>query len=635
MPFGLINVGATFQRAMDIAFKVLVNKSVVIYLDDITVYSKKRSDHLRDLKQIFQRCLRYGISLNPKKSFFALSEGKLLGFIVSKFGIHIEHDRIKEISEISLPHNKKAMQSFLGQINFVKRFVLDFSRIVSPLQTMIKKNSNFKWGLDEHEAFNLIKQAIINAPSLATQNFSESFILYTFASEKSYAAILTQENQEKAEAPIAFFSSNLQESLYADTIYYLKNGYALAHLDHTKKRALRLKAKQYQLINDVLFKRNYDSILLRCLEKTKAEKVLQELHDGPAGGHYAGDATTHKILRAGYYWPTLFKESHSYVRKCQIYQTTAGRQRKLSMPLQPVNIDQPFSQWGLDIIGEIVPHSSKQHRYILMATDYFNKWVEAVPLKTANSENIIEFIDQFIITRFGLPTALIFYNALYFSGNSMTDFTLKRGFKLKYSANYYPQGNGLADSTNKNLIRIIKRTVDQNQKNWHKTLVNALWADRITKKASIGTSPFNLVYGKEVVLPTHLMIPSLSLVQHIDEVSTSSLQLRRMEIIKLEEQREQAKKTHAHHQALIKSSFDSSIMTRKNFQMGDLVLKWDKAHEEKGKHTKFQRMWLGPFQIVEVIGPSTFVLQDLAGRKDSLPVNGQILKNTFHRRLLF
>ena len=283
----------------------------------------------------------------------------------------------------------------------------------------------------------------------------------------------------------------------------------------------------------------------------------------------------------------------------------------------------------MEIIGEIVPHSSKQHRYILTAIDYFTKWVEAIPLKTANSENIIEFIDQFIITRFGLPTALMFDNASYFSGNAMTEFALKRGFKLKYSANYYPQGNGLAESTNKNLIRIIKRTVDQNQKNWHKALVNALWADKITKKASIRTSPFNLVYGREAVLPTHLLIPSLSLVQYIDEVSTSSLQLRQTEIIKLEEQREQAKKTHAHHQALIKSSFDSNIMTRKNFQMGDLVLKWDKAHEEKGKHTKFQKLWLGPFQIVEFIGPSTFVLQDLAGRRDSLPVNGQILKIYF------
>ena len=126
------------------------------------------------------------------------------------------------------------------------------------------------------------------------------------------------------------------------------------------------------------------------------------------------------------------------MRKCKVCQTTAGRQKKPSLPLLPVNIDQPFSQWGLDIIGEIVPHSSKQHRYILTATDYFTKWVEAVPLKTANAENIIGFIDQFIITRFGLPSALMFDNASYFSGNAMTEFALKRGFKLKYSANYYP-----------------------------------------------------------------------------------------------------------------------------------------------------------------------------------------------------
>ena len=233
-------------------------------------------------------------------------------------------------------------------------------------------------------------------------------------------------------------SLNDIESLYADFIFYLKNIYAPSNLDYTKKRALRLKAKQYQLINDALFRMNYDFVLLRCLEKSKAEKVLQELHDGLAGGHYAIDATTHKILCVGYYWPTLFKDAHSYVRKCQVCQTASGRQKKLSLPLQPVNIDQPFDQWGLDIIGEIVPHSSKHNRYILTATDYFTKWVEVVPLKTANAEHIIDFIDQFIITRFDLPFALMFDNASYFSSNALTEFALKRGFKLKYSANYYP-----------------------------------------------------------------------------------------------------------------------------------------------------------------------------------------------------
>jgi hypothetical protein len=80
MPFGLINVGATFQCAMDIAFRGLVNKSVVIYLDDVTVFSKNRSDHVHHLKQIFDRCRKYGISLNPKKTIFALTEGKTFRF---------------------------------------------------------------------------------------------------------------------------------------------------------------------------------------------------------------------------------------------------------------------------------------------------------------------------------------------------------------------------------------------------------------------------------------------------------------------------------------------------------------------------------------------------------------------------
>jgi len=210
MPFGLINAEATFQRAMDTAFKGLINRTVVIYLDDITVFSKERSSHLQDLNQIFQRCKRYGISLNPKKSFFSLDQGKLLGFIVSKEGIYIDPDRIKEISEIPFPHNKKSMQSFLGQINFVKRFVPDFSQIILPLQAMIKKNSVFKWGSAEKEAFELIKQSIINAPALNTPNFSNHFTLYTIASNSSYAAVLTQLNNHNLEAPISFFSSNLQ-----------------------------------------------------------------------------------------------------------------------------------------------------------------------------------------------------------------------------------------------------------------------------------------------------------------------------------------------------------------------------------------------------------------------------------------
>ena len=88
--------------------------------------------------------------------------------------------------------------------------------------------------------------------------------------------------------------------------------------------------------------KKYYSVLLRCLEKPEVEKVMQELHDVPVGGHFEGNTIAHKILHAGYYWPTLFKDAHDYARKCKTCQTTFGREKKPSFPLQPMNIQQPF-----------------------------------------------------------------------------------------------------------------------------------------------------------------------------------------------------------------------------------------------------------------------------------------------------
>jgi hypothetical protein len=177
---------------------------------------------------------------------------------------------------------------------------------------------------------------------------------------------------------------------------------------------LRLKSSQYQSINGILLRKKYDSILLKCLEKLEANKVLSELHDGPAGGHFGGDTTAHKIFHVRYYWPTIFKDAHAYARKCKICQNSAGKEKKPRFPLQPVAIDEPFQEWGLDVIGEISLNSSKMHKYILTPNDYFTIWNEAIPLNVINQDQVISFIEQFIITKFGVPNTLIFNNASHF-----------------------------------------------------------------------------------------------------------------------------------------------------------------------------------------------------------------------------
>jgi hypothetical protein len=200
---------------------------------------------------------------------------------------------------------------------------------------------------------------------------------------------------------------------------------------------------------------------------------------------------------------------------------------------------------------------------------------------------------------------------------------------LRYSTNYYPQGNGVAESTNKNLVRILKKTVVENHKNWHNALHNALWDDRVTPKESLGNSPYFLVYGQESILPTNLYLPSLQISQASRGQSLSSMQQCIDTLLMVEEERERDRNKFAAHQQLVKRWFDKHKSRDKNFDVGDLVLKWDKVNEPKGKHSKFQSLWLGPYQVAEKIGVGTYQLQNLRGELDSLPVNGQALKILF------
>lgn len=133
MPFGLKNAATTFQRAMDVTFANYINKFMVVYQDDLTAYSKKVEDHCGHLEKIFIKALEYGVSLNPRKCIFGVTGGNLLGHIVSKSGVRIDPERVATIDKISQPKNVKGIQSFFGQINFLRRFVTNFAEISRPI----------------------------------------------------------------------------------------------------------------------------------------------------------------------------------------------------------------------------------------------------------------------------------------------------------------------------------------------------------------------------------------------------------------------------------------------------------------------------------------------------------------------
>jgi hypothetical protein len=212
MPFGLMNAGATFQRAMDIAFVGEKDRFVLIYLDDITVFSYSHEDHLQHLRKTFLKCRKYGISLNPKKSHFALREGKLLGHIVSADGVKIDPARVEAIQKLSLPRSKKDIQSFLGTINFIRRFIANFVELTKYITCMLRKDSEVKWTEEARHSFESIKKAIMTTPVLISPNFDKDFYIFSFASNDTIAAVLLQKNEDGHEQPVAFYNKVLRDA---------------------------------------------------------------------------------------------------------------------------------------------------------------------------------------------------------------------------------------------------------------------------------------------------------------------------------------------------------------------------------------------------------------------------------------
>ena len=157
------------------------------------------------------KCRKYGISLNPKKSNFALEEGKLLGHIISKYGIKIDPERVSAILKVEEPRSKKEIQSFLGQVNFLRIFVPRFAEILMNITNMLKKGHEIKWNTEAKESFWEIKKAISEALVLVSPDFAKDFSVFSYASEHTIAAVLLQKNDENLEQPIAFFSKMIRD----------------------------------------------------------------------------------------------------------------------------------------------------------------------------------------------------------------------------------------------------------------------------------------------------------------------------------------------------------------------------------------------------------------------------------------
>ncbi|XP_050881388.1 uncharacterized protein LOC127084911, partial [Lathyrus oleraceus] len=319
------------------------------------------------------------------------------------------------------------------------------------------------------------------------------------------------------------------------------------------KKTLRKLASKFFLSNGVLYKRNHDMILLRCVDGREADMLIKEIHEGSFGTHANGHAMAKKILRA----------------------------------VNVLTSPWPFSMWGIDMIGAIEPKASNGHRFILVAIDYFTKWVEAASYANVTKQVVARFLKKEIICRYGIPSRIITDNGTNLNNKTMKE--LCESFKIEHhnSSPYRPKMNGAVEAANKNIKKI-------------------------------------LVYGMEAVLPIEVEIPSMRILMETKLEEAEWIQ-NRFDQLNLVDEKRLTSLCHGQlYQKRLKRAFDKKVRVRE-FREGDLVLK-KILPIHKDSRGKWTPNYEGPYVVKKVFSGGALILTTMDDEELSHPVNSDAVK---------
>ena len=247
LPFGLSNSPISFQVAMTTVFQGLLFKSVLVYVDDIIVYSPTFEKHIEHLQEVFHRLSKNNLTLKPSKCHFAVQQVEYLGHIISKDGVKPNPSKTDVIETYPSPSDKTQLRRFLGMANYYKRFIQSYSQLTSPLNKLLKNDTSWEWTDDCSKSFQAIKHKLVNAPILAYPDTDKEFTLTTDASGVAIGYILSQRDNEQREQVIAYGGRALRK---AERNYPVRELEGLAIIEGIKSYHPYLANSHFTVVTD-------------------------------------------------------------------------------------------------------------------------------------------------------------------------------------------------------------------------------------------------------------------------------------------------------------------------------------------------------------------------------------------------
>jgi hypothetical protein len=387
---------------------------------------------------------------------------------------------------------------------------------------------------------------------------------------------------------------------------------------------IRKQSFKYFIRNHQLYRRNQKqpSQPLLVIKTTEVETLIHNIHNEPLGGHLGRDITYNKIA-SKYYWPNMYRVIDQWVKTCDICQRQ-GRPKRME-PLHPIPVGHPFDRVGIDYVGPL-PRTTKGNRYIIVATEYLTKWVEATATPDCTSQTTAQFIYSEIICRHGAPKEILTDRATSFQNELINALFHIVGTKHRLSSPYHPQTNGLTERFNRTLCNILAKYAEQHKGEWDSYLSSALFAYRTAQQGTTKLEPFELLYGRKATLPIDLQLkrpsPESNLPQAVHkhhQLISNQLEQRRSDAQQniLQRQQQQQERYNKSHPGM-------------NYQIGDKVLMFN-VPQSHVHGDKFKDKFDGPFYIHDIVRPGTYKLRALDGRVRKNPIHADLLKPYLER----
>src|SRR5947199_5571569 len=383
---------------------------------------------------------------------------------------------------------------------------------------------------------------------------------------------------------------------------------------NSEKRRKQLET--FEVRNGKLYRRKKNGKILRILKEDETDAILFMTHNHETGGHFGVDATYNEIADR-YYWKGMYDNIKKYIKSCDTCQKRGQKGGKSY--LNPIEVGEPFERIRIDFVGPL-EGTKKRNKYILIVTDYLTKWPEAIAMKEATAENVVEFIYKGIICTHGCPKVILSDRGTHFRNKLVDGLCEKFEIKHKLLSPYHPQTNGLVERFNRTLCESLAK-VSGKEDEWDEHIESILFAYRTIRHNTTRKTPFFIVYGREAILP----IEDIKLGE---DFGKSAIMKRLYDLVELTEERSQALENIRKSQDQQKRRHNERIKEETQFGIGTKVLLKDAAREKQWSG-KLSPKWKGPYYIHEMIGKGAYKIRTLEGRVLKSSYNIKHLKKYF------